>query len=150
MISKDTVTTEVFPLIWTQDVAALSDWAVAVLGLTESWRAPGESGEVEHAELHWFSGKVFINISNGRQMGPSGISLRVDDRNRVEALYQGALKAGADITQGPEESRVAYSFTATDADGNQWWVNADTGMLDQLGVRYTWRRQTLKSPTQEH
>lgn len=52
MNSKDTVTTEVFPLIWTQDVAALSDWAVAVLGLTESWRAPGESGEVEHAELH--------------------------------------------------------------------------------------------------
>ena len=36
MNSKDTVTTEVFPLIWTQDVAALSDWAVAVLGLTES------------------------------------------------------------------------------------------------------------------
>ena len=36
MNSKDTVTTEVFPLIWTQDVVALSDWAVAVLGLTES------------------------------------------------------------------------------------------------------------------
>ena len=52
-------------------------------------------------------------------MGPSGISLRVDDRNRVEALYQGTLKAGADITQGPEASRVAFSFSATDADGNQ-------------------------------
>ena len=43
-----------------------------------------------------------------------------------------AFAAGADITQGPEKSVVAYSFTATDPDGNQWWVNAKTGMLDQL------------------
>ena len=39
---------------------------------------------------------------------------------------------GANISQGLEESVVAYSFTATDPDGNEWWVNAETGMLDQL------------------
>ncbi|MFT5102109.1 MAG: hypothetical protein ACI9HY_004245, partial [Planctomycetaceae bacterium] len=27
---------------------------------------------------------------------------------------------------------VAFSFTATDPDGNQWWVNAETGFLDRL------------------
>ena len=41
-------------------------------------------------------------------------------------------RTGAEIVQGPEESRVAYSFTAVDPEGNQWWVNAETGMLDQL------------------
>ncbi len=123
---------EVFPLIWTKDVAALSDWAVAALGLTESWRAPAEDGVAEHAELHWFEGKVSINIDKGWGMGPSGISLRVDDRETVDKVLAQAREAGANITQGPEDSRVAYSFTATDADGNQWWVNAETGFLDEL------------------
>ena len=59
---------EVFPLIWTKDVAAISDWAVATLGMTESWRAPGENGQIEHAELHWINGKVSINIDNGMEM----------------------------------------------------------------------------------
>ena len=128
----DKVTTEVYPLIWSDDVAALCDWAIAALGLTESWRAPGEDGRVEHAELRWFGGKVSVNISRGDQIGPSGISLRVDDRKRVDEIHQRALAAGANITQGPEETPVAYSFTATDQDGNQWWVNAETGFLDRL------------------
>lgn len=126
---------EVFPLIWTADVPALIDWAVAVLGLKESWRAPAsEAGEIEHAELHWQSGKVSLNLARpGKvRMGPAGISLRVDDRARVEAVYRRAVAAGANITQGPEETRIAYSFTATDPDGNQWWVNAETGFLDRL------------------
>jgi len=124
---------EVCPLIWSDDVAGISDWAVNCLGVTESWRASGASGVVEHAEVHWFAGKVSINITRGSErMGPSGISLRVDDPNIVDQIHQRAVAAGANITQGPEESRVAYSFTATDADGNQWWVNAETGFLDTL------------------
>jgi len=126
------VTSEVFPLIWSKDVGALADWAVSTLGLTESWRAPGEDGQAEHVELHWFNGKVSINIDKGMNMGPSGISLRVDDRQTVDEIHARAVSAGANITQGPEESFIAYSFTATDADGNQWWVNAETGALDEL------------------
>jgi len=130
--SDDKVTTEIFPLIWSDDVAALVDWAVAALGMKESWRAPGEDGRVEHAEVHGFGGKVSINISRGEQMGPSGMSLRVDDRKQVDEIHHLALAAGAKITQGPAESLVAYSFTAVDQDGNQWWVNAETGFLDKL------------------
>ena len=125
-------TAEVFPLVWTKDVAALGEWAVSTLGLVESWRAPGEDGEVEHLELHWVSGRVSLNLDKGLKTGPRGISLRVDDRQFVEKTYEKAKAAGANITQGPEESRVAYSFTATDPDGNQWWVNAETGLLDEL------------------
>ncbi|MFT4676958.1 MAG: putative glyoxalase superfamily protein PhnB [Patiriisocius sp.] len=128
----DEVVAEVFPLIWSHDVAAISDWAVSALGFVESWRANGESGVVEHAEIHGFNGKVSINIDRGEKMGPSGISLRVDDVERVNSVHQSAISAGANITQGPEESPVAFSFTATDPDGNQWWVNAETGFLDRL------------------
>lgn len=127
--------TEVFPLVWTSDVPALVAWAVDALGLVEAWRAPpNDDGEIEHAELLWFSGRISVNLTRPGKvlMGPSGISLRVDDRDRVDALYRRAVAAGASITQGPEETRIAYSFTATDADGNQWWVNAETGFLDRL------------------
>lgn len=50
----------------------------------------------------------------------------------IDAILKRAREAGARISQGPERSRVAYSFTAVDPDGNQWWVNAETGFLDTL------------------
>ncbi|MEM7098990.1 MAG: VOC family protein [Pseudomonadota bacterium] len=126
---------EVFPLLWSPDVGAIADWAVHTLGLSESWRAPGETGEIEHAELHWFSGKVSVNIDRGDNTGPSGISLRVDSTAVVDQIFERAQAAGGTISQGsqgPEHSRIAYSFTAIDPDGNQWWVNAETGFLDEL------------------
>lgn len=123
---------EVYPLIWTKDVAGLGDWATATLGIEESWRAPGDDGTIEHLELHWKGSKVSINIDTGKGMGPSGISIRVDTREMVDQIHERAVVAGANISQGLQESVVAYSFTATDPDGNEWWVNAETGMLDQL------------------
>ena len=130
---SDGVVSEVFPLIWTDDVEKLLNWSVSVLGLTESWRAPGEQG-LEHAEVLWPGGRVSINVRNDstRNTGPSGISLRADDRTAVENVHARAVAAGAEILMGLTESRVAYSFTAVDPDGNQWWVNAETGFLDEL------------------
>ena len=129
---------EVYPLLWSANVAAIADWAVATLGLTEAWRAGGgDSGAVEHAELAWSGGRVSINVKTDatRNTGPSGIALRIDDRNRVDELHARAVAGGAEITQGPEESRVAYSFTTLDPDGNQWWINAETGFLDELRAK---------------
>jgi len=128
------VTAEVFPLIWADDVGRIADWAVETLGLTESWRAAEDSGVVEHAELSWPGGRISLNIrhDSNRHMGPAGISLRIDDPERVKAVYAGAVRAGASIIQGPETTRIAYSFTAVDPEGNQWWVNAETGFLDEL------------------
>ena len=126
---------EVFPLVWTEDVEGLATWAIGALGLTESWRAPGEDETIiEHLELHWFSGKISINYkrSEFEHTGPCGISLRVDDKDTVDRLFEKARAYGANTTQAPMDSPIAYSFTTTDPDGNQWWVNAETGMLDQL------------------
>ncbi|MEM7220426.1 MAG: VOC family protein [Pseudomonadota bacterium] len=135
-MQKRTDNAEVFPLLWTDDVGALADWAVATLGLTESWRAASDDGVVEHAELLWQdgAGRISINIRSdgGRDGGPSGISLRVDDRAIVDALHARAEGSGARLSQPLAETVVAYSFTVLDADGNQWWVNAETGMLDGL------------------
>lgn len=72
--------------------------------MKESWRAPGEDDRIEHVELLWGSGKVSINMSNGPPTGPSGISLRVDDRARADEICLRTVSFGANITQGPEET----------------------------------------------
>lgn len=134
MSPSSTAVAEVFPLLWSDDVGKIADWAVATLSLYESWRAEGESGSVEHAELHWANSKVSINIRTQQyaNMGPSGISLRVDDRARVDALYAQAQAVDADILVPLADSTISYSFTARDPDGNQWWVNAENGFLDKI------------------
>lgn len=125
---------EAFPLLWSTNVAQVLDWAVASLGLIESWRADDGAGVVEHAELTWPGGKISINIKaeQYRDMGPCGIGLRVNDNAEVERIHQLAVAAHAELVQPLMENPVAYSFTALDPDGNQWWVHAETGMLDQL------------------
>jgi len=50
-MSGNTVASEVFPLLWSDDVERIVEWACTTLGLEESWRAPGENGQLEHAEL---------------------------------------------------------------------------------------------------
>lgn len=133
MNSNKEIISEVFPLLWSDNVAQIVDWAISALDLTESWRAPDDGSPLEHVELLWPGGRVSVNINDAYAgMGPSGIALRVDDPARVDALYERARKAGAEILRGPEDSRIAYSFTAQDPDGNQWWVHAENGFLDQL------------------
>ncbi len=124
----------VFPLLWTNDVDGIADWAIIALGLTESWRAADDNGKAEHAELLWPGGLVSINLKRDSMpdTGPSGIGLCLEDSAAVDAVYARAQASGANITPGPEKTMVAYSFTATDADGNQWWVHAETGFLDKL------------------
>lgn len=128
---------EVYPLLYSSDVARISDWAVASLGLKESWRANDDDGQVRNAELHWPGGRISISRQkpSSTKMGPAGIALRVDDPDAVQATYELAASAGTEVIQGPEESRISFSFTALDPDGNQWWVNAENGFLDKLRNR---------------
>ena len=132
MNTSEGVKSEIYPPIWSDDVGALLDWAIAVFDMKESWRASSEEGQIEHGELNRGRGKASSNISNGRRIGPSGISLRVEDRILVDEIYQGVVAAGGNITQKREGSMIADSFTATDQDGNHWWVNVETGFLDKL------------------
>ena len=124
---------EVFPLLWVDNVDEIADWAMRSLGLTQSWRTPGANDDSEHAELLWPGGRVSINIKADAyaHTGPGGIALRVSDRDAVDAVYRKAKEAGANA-EPPAESTIAYSFTAIDPAGNQWWVHAENGLLDQL------------------
>lgn len=134
-MEEDRKLAETFPLLSTKDVGAIADWAVNTLGLTESWRAE-EDGIVEHAELHWVNGKVSINVENGSRSGVMGVGLRLGSRSSVEAVYQRAKDNGCVFSRELAESVIAYSFTALDPDGNEWWIHMETGVLDQLRAEY--------------
>ena len=97
--------------------------------MTESWQAE-EDGIVEHAELHWVNG-VSINVENGSRSGVMGVGLRLGSRSSVEAVYQRAKDNGC-VFSRTRRSVIAYSFTALDPDGNEWWIHMETGVLDQL------------------
>ena len=92
--------------------------------------------------------KLVVKIGSSLLIGEDG----KPRRKWLETLVHDIAKrhaAGASIIQGPEESVVAYSFTAVDPDGNQWWVNAETGFLDQLRCCSSTARasrQTTSSP----
>lgn len=124
----------VYPLLCSEDVARLLDWANPSLGLEEVWRDPRDGSAVEHAELGFSGGRISINQKTGlyTAMDPSGIALNVASRESVDKIAVRATAAGATIAHGPEESFVSYSLTAIDPDGNQWWVHAETGALDAL------------------
>ncbi len=80
-------------------------------------------------EVHLTGGAATINDPSA----PYEVTMLNDSHQVIFLVPTAALRAaGADITQGPEETRIAYSFTATDPDGNHWWVNAETGFLDRL------------------
>lgn len=130
-MEEDRKLAETFPLLSTKDVGAIADWAVNTLGLTESWRAE-EDGIVEHAELHWVNGKVSINVENGSRSGVMGVGLRLGSQSSVEAVYQRAKDNGCVFSRELAEGVIAYSFTALDPDGNEWWIHMETGVLDQL------------------
>ncbi|MCR9095298.1 MAG: VOC family protein [bacterium] len=124
----------VYPLIWSNDVAAILDWAATALGLEEIWRDPSDGAPVEHGELEWHGGRISVNVRPPpwAEAGPSGIALHLTTRAQVDQVHARAVDAGAQIIQGPEESFVAYGFTALDPDGNQWWIHSETGNLDAL------------------
>ena len=125
---------EVISLLFSDQPGIIADWAIKQLGLEESWRASNDDGAVEHVELRWAKSRISISATReGQQItGKTSLGLRLDDAASVKALYQQAIQFGAEIRMALTESKVALSFTLADPDGNEWWVNAETGFLDQL------------------
>ncbi len=125
---------QLFPLLWSNDVEAVSRWAQDTLGLSLAWQAPGEHGGLDHVELTWGTGRVSVNrqAPEYQNMGPSGVAMQVDSKAHVDAVYALVKQTGTEIVRDLENSPIAYSFTVLDPDQNQWWVHFETGMLDEL------------------
>lgn len=116
------------PYLLYEDVEGALDFLSRSFGFEEVLRYTGAEGYVSHAEMRRGDGAIYLgdpgdSYRNPRSLGgvTVGITVEVDD---VDALYEHARAAGAEITEEPADQ--AYGdrrFGATDPEGHTWWFS---------------------------
>ena len=124
-MSTQTSTVTFYPNLLYRDAEAAMDWLERTLGFDRREDHRDEEGNVQHAELSLGSAIVMLGSAGvGREpfrTMPAGASLvycAVDD---VDALYQRAHAAGAEIPLEPTDTDYgSRDFTVRDPEGNLW------------------------------
>ena len=119
----------VIPLLATRDPESLLTFFSKTPDVEAHWQHEDGDGRLVHAEVLWGSDRISLAKGEPRRCS---LGLEVEDDATVERLFERAVSASAHIEMGLTHSKVAYSFTIQDADGNQYWIHAETGYLDQL------------------
>jgi uncharacterized glyoxalase superfamily protein PhnB len=123
--AKPTVNTEIIPYLFYRDVPAALDWLARAFGFTEELRHPTQGGM--HAQMT-FDGQRIMMGQGGkdwRMLSPQetksatqGIFVYLAD---VDAHYERARAAGAEIVHPPRDESYGRSYTARDIDGHPWF-----------------------------
>lgn len=116
----------VTPYLYYEDAAAAMDWLVAAFGLSERMRMTDDDGRVNHGELEVGSGVVMLGQPGPDYKGPknqgratAGVHVYVND---VNAHYERAKAAGAEITQEPADQEYGdRRYDAKDPEGQDWF-----------------------------
>jgi len=119
----------VVPLLATRDPQPLLSFFSKTLDVEAHWKHEDGDGRLVHAEVLWGSDRISIAAGEPRRCS---LGLEVEDEATVERLFERAVSASAHIEMGLTHSKVAYSFTIQDSEGNPYWIHAETGYLDQL------------------
>ena len=132
MAADLTLLPSVTPVLHYTDAEAALHWLVDTLGLRESWVNRAPDGTVQNAEARWRAGFVSINLARGPyEARPASISLTVPEKAEVDALYERAIAAGANVTVPLGESGYHfYTFTVVDPEGNTWMVGTEGGLTE--------------------
>src|SRR5262245_38222615 len=129
MVQQTQTETQVlFPFLRYRDAPAAIDWLVNAFGFEEQMVVPGENGVVSHAQLAFGPGLIMLatarddelRVKTPRDVGAvtGGIYVYVED---VDAHYERARAAGAEIIRGPENTDYgSREYTARDLEGHLW------------------------------
>ncbi|HSC51669.1 MAG TPA: VOC family protein [Gaiellaceae bacterium] len=126
------------PMVSYEDVGAAIDWLTEAFGFVEAGRRFDDGqGHVTHAELSLDGATVFLGWPGPEYRGPrrhaehcaqaarwlgtpwviDGVQVEVGD---VDAHYDRACSAGAEILREPEEQPFGRLDSAADPDGHRW------------------------------
>jgi len=113
------------PYLLYEDVAGALDWLARVFGFEEVLRVIGEDGDVNHAEISIGGESIFLGDPGGDYRSPkrlgtltAQVHVYVDD---VDAHYERARAAGAEIRQAPEETPYGdRRYDVYDLEGQLW------------------------------
>lgn len=114
------------PYLLYKDVDAALDFLAKAFGFKEVLRYTGEDGYVNHAEMRFGEGTVYLGdpgdqYKNPRDLGNEtvGISVVVDD---VDGHFERAKAAGAEIKEAPTDQVYGERrYIAKDLEGHYWF-----------------------------
>jgi uncharacterized glyoxalase superfamily protein PhnB len=113
----------VTPALHYRDATEAVRWLIGSLGLERVWAHP-ETGPVQHAELRWGSGVVLVSYKRGiyEDRGPTFVSLAVASEAELEARYDRAVAAGAEMVEPITENwdHRGWYFIVRDPEGTMW------------------------------
>jgi uncharacterized glyoxalase superfamily protein PhnB len=116
---------QVWPTLRADDAHALITFLVDAFGF-EATAVYGEGEHVDHAQLDWpLGGGIMLGSAKrgaddawALAPGSFGAYVVADD---VDAIYERAVKAGAEIVRKPADTDYgSHDFTARDPEGNLW------------------------------
>lgn len=125
------IKTEIIPYIFYRDVPTALDWLARAFGFTEQMRHATPSGM--HAQMMLDGQRIMMGqgSTDWRMQSPSetrvatmGIFIYLAD---VDAHYERARAAGADIVQDPYDEPYGRTYTARDLDGHPWFFTTPPG-----------------------
>ena len=126
------------PMVSYEDVAAAIGWLTVAFGFVESGqRFDDGQGHVTHAELSLDGATVFLGWPGPDYRSPrrhaedcaqaarwlatpwvvDGVQVEVSD---VDAHYERARAAGAEILREPEQQPFGRLYSAADPEGHRW------------------------------
>jgi uncharacterized glyoxalase superfamily protein PhnB len=117
--------TEVIPYLFYRDVPTALDWLGRAFGFKEKLRHATPSGM--HAQMMLDGQRIMMGQGSPdwRMQSPSetkvattGIFVYLPD---VDAHYQRAFDAGAEIVQPPHDESYGRTYTVRDLDGHPWF-----------------------------
>lgn len=114
--------TSVTPYLAVQRAAELIDFVKQVFDATETFRQPGPSGGIMHAEVKIGDSMVMLGGSPNMPYPetPAALHCFVDD---VDAVYRRALAAGATSLHEPTDQEYGErGASVKDAFGNHWYL----------------------------
>jgi PhnB protein len=114
------------PYLLYEDVDAALGFLERAFGFKEYLRFTGPEGYVNHAEARLGEAAVYLGDPGDRYKNPKrlgqetvGLYVLVDD---VDAHYERAKAAGAEIVQEPEDEEYSdRRYTAVDPEGHHWF-----------------------------
>jgi PhnB protein len=118
--------TQIIPYIFYRDVGAALDWLARAFGFTETMRIGTPRGGF-HGEME-FDGQVIMMGQGSADLrmisaldangATQGVFIYLDG---VDAHFERARAAGAEIDKPPEDLPYGRSYTARDLEGHPWF-----------------------------
>jgi len=118
----------VFPCITFKDAKGSFAWLENVLGAERVAVYEDDEGRVVHAELRIGASTIMGGDEHpGGQATPPGVSVLYVVAQDIDATYDRAKAAGADVTEPVDKDCGSREVTVIDPDGNRWTVGTYAG-----------------------